>query len=351
MIQINYYYLRDKILFHLFFFISTIVATETSCGQITTSSFHIPELWEYSAPLIAPENRKREPSYAQKDPSVVFFDGKWHAFMTVKLKGRSAIEYCSFENWDEANSAKRTILRISSSDYFCAPQVFYFRPHKKWYLIYQMGVQDANKMWVAYSTTTDIASPDSWTRAMPILDGGPEDPREVGGLDYWIICDDQRAYLFFTSLNGKMWRLWAPLEDFPRGFHECKLALEADIFEASHTYKLKGMNKYLTIIEEDGQRYYKAYTANHLDGKWIPIADTAERPFAGWNNVRPAPDITPWTDNISHGELIRNGYDETMTVNPDDLQFIFQGMLEKDKSGTGYGQYQWRIGMLTPIHY
>lgn len=46
---------------------------------------------------------------------------------------------------------------------------------------------------------------------------------------------------------------------------------------------------------------------------------------------------------------IRDGYDETMIVDPDNLQFIFQGMLEKDKSGRGYGQFQWRICMLTPI--
>jgi len=343
--------LHNKVLFLLFLFISTLLATETSYEQITTSSFQVPIRWEYSAPLIAPEQREMDASHAQKDPSVVFFEDKWHVFMTVKLKGRSAIEYCSFENWEKANSAKRTILRVSSSEYYCAPQVFYFRPQKKWYLIYQMGVPGSNMMWVAYSTTTDIASPDSWTRAMPLLDGGASDPREVDGLDYWIICDDQRAYLFLTSLNGKMWRLWAPLEDFPHGFHDCELALEANIFEASHTYKLKGINKYLTIIEEDGQRYYKAYTADRLDGEWKPIADTPERPFAGWNNVYPAPDVTPWTDNISHGELIRYSHDETLMVDPGKLQFIFQGMLEKHKSGAGYGQYQWRIGMLTPIQF
>ena len=64
--------------------------------------FKIPAEWDYSSPLIAPEQRRREPSRAQKDPTVVFHDGKWHVFMTVKLPGRSAIEYCSFVEWDEA---------------------------------------------------------------------------------------------------------------------------------------------------------------------------------------------------------------------------------------------------------
>ncbi len=308
----------------------------------------LPAMWEYSSPLISPEKRARNPSHAQKDPSVVFHGGKWHVFMTVKLSGRSAIEYCSFERWENADRSPRTILEVSDSDYYCAPQVFYFSPHKKWYLIYQMGVSGAKHMWVAYSTTSTIANPKSWTKARPILDGGKEDPREVGGLDYWIICDDRRAYLFLTSLNGKMWRLWTKLADFPKGFGHCELALQAAIFEASHTYRLKGTDKYLTIVEENGRRYYKAYLSDRLDGEWKPVADTAEKPFAGWKNIRPARGVKPWTDNVSHGELIRDGYDQTLTVDPDNLRFVFQGMFDKDKARKGYGQFRWRIGMLNP---
>ena len=327
---------------------SEITGTSGVC-ESERDAFKVPRLWEYSAPLIAPVVRPDRPSRAQKDPTVVFYDGKWHIFMTVKLPGQSAIEYCSFEKWDDANRSPRTILVVSDSDYYCAPQVFYFTPHRKWYLIYQMGVAGASKMWVAYSTTTNIADPNSWTSARPILDGGEHDPRQVGGLDYWIICDDERAYLFLTSLNGQMWRLWTRLEDFPRGFDHCELALEAGIFEASHTYRLKGMRKYLTVIEEDGRRYYKAYLADRLDGEWIPVADTAERPFAGWENIRPAPGVEPWTDNVSHGELVRDGYDQALVIDPSNLRFVFQGMWDKDKSGRGYGQFQWRIGMLTPV--
>ena len=127
-----------------------------------------PTMWECSAPLIGPEKRDHDPSRAQKDPTLVFHDGKWHVFMTAKLPGRSAIEYCSFKKWEDADRSKRFILKISDSDYYCVAQVFYFTPHKKWYLVYQTGVPGANKMWVAYSTTANIADPDSWTRARPI---------------------------------------------------------------------------------------------------------------------------------------------------------------------------------------
>ena len=317
---------------------------DLAAGDPLTAPFS----WTCSAPLIAPEKRDLEPSRAQKDPTVVLHDGRWHVFMTVKLPDRSAIEYCSFADWKQAHTAQRTLLPLSESRYFCAPQVFYFEPHRKWYLIYQVGMPGAKKMWVAYSNTTDIADPASWTKARPILDGGPDDPRKLGGLDYWIICDERRAYLFFTSLNGKMWRLWTRLEDFPRGFDPCEVALTANIFEASHTYRVKGRTRYLTIVEQKGQRHFKAYVADRLDGEWTPLADTFERPFAGARNVRPAPGVTPWTDNISHGELIRASNDQTLTIDPDHLRFVFQGMWQRDKGGKGYGAFQWRIGMLTP---
>lgn len=328
---------------------SWLAAQDTPGGGPRPVPFEAPAAWQYGAPLIAPEARDREPSHAQKDPTLVHHEGRWHVFMTVKLPGRTAIEYCSFPNWDEAQESSRALLAVSDSDYFCAPQVFYFEPHRRWYLVYQVGVPNSQKMWVAYSTTTNIDDPRSWTKAQPMLDGGPDDPREVGGLDYWIICDRERAFLFLTSLDGRMWRLSTRLEDFPRGFGDCQLALRANVFEASHTYKLKGRDQYLTIIEENGQRHYKAYVADRLDGEWTPIADSFERPFAGARNIRPAAGVSSWTDNVSHGELVRDGVDQTMTVDPVKLRFVFQGMLERDKAGQGYGQFSWRIGMLTPV--
>lgn len=308
----------------------------------------VPFLWEYSAPLIAPEDRAADRSHAQKDPTVVFHEGRWHVFMTVKLEDRSVIEYCSFEKWEAAQESKRTLLEVSDSKYFCAPQVFFFEPQKLWYLIYQVGVPGAKMMWVACSTSSDISNPDSWTRARPILDGGPDDPRKKGGIDYWIICDDERAWLFLTTPDGKLWRLWTALDQFPNGFGHCESALEAKIFEASHTYRIKGRNQFLTIVEQNGRRYYKAYVADRLDGEWRPIADTEENPFAGARNIRPAAGVEPWTDNVSHGELIRDGVDQTLTIDPENIRFLFQGMWEKDKKGKRYGQFEWRLGMLTP---
>lgn len=308
----------------------------------------IPKRWVCSPPLVSPEQREVNASHAQKDPTIVFHDGKWHLFMTVKLDGRSVMEYCSFATWDEANDSERTLLEVSDRDYFCAPQVFYFEPHKLWYLVYQVGVPGQNKMWVAYSTTKDISDPHSWTKAKPMLDGGPTDPRDKGGLDYWIICNDTSAFLFITTNNRKMWRLETPLDQFPYGWGNYALALQGKIFEASHTYKIQGYDKYLTIIEERGKRYFKAYIADRLDGEWKPLADTYDHPFAADSNVTFADGVKPWTDNISHGELIRASNDQRLIIDPQNMQFLFQGMWEKDKANKNYGQFPWRLGLLKP---
>jgi len=314
-----------------------------------SSSLVLPSRWGMSDPVLSPVPRAEDPCYSVKDPTIVRWNGRWHLFCTIRSKVRThQIEYVSFRDWPSADAAPRHILSVRGG-YFCAPQVFYFRPHKKWYLIYQVS-EPARRLQLqpAYSTTTDITNPKSWSEAKLLFPSA--DPEGVQGwIDFWVICDDQKAYLFFTSMDGRMWRMWTPIDRFPEGFSHCELALRADIFEASHTYRLKGLNRYLTIVEaqgKGGRRYYKAYEADRLDGEWRPLADSEERPFAGAANVLPP--AVPWADNISHGELIRDGYDETMTVDPRALRFLFQGVLEEQKAGKTYGEFPWRLGLLTP---
>ena len=308
-----------------------------------------PFSWTLSAPLISPPDRPDDRVISVKDPTVVFFEGRWHVFMTV----RSALppvhmEYMSFDKWENADRAPRHVFKWHDR-YFCAPQIFYFRPHKKWYLVYQWGMGNNRLMQPSYATTDNIADPNSWAPGKLFF---PEtDPAGVSKwLDFWVICDDKRAYLFFTSLDGRMWRMWTPIDKFPLGFDHVELALQADIFEASHTYRIQGEERYLTVVEAQGpggRRYYKAYLADRLDGKWQPLADTYPQPFAGAVNVK-QPD-PPWADSISHGELIRTGCDETMTVDPAKLQFLIQGVSDKEREGKKYGDIPWRLGLMTRV--
>ena len=82
-----------------------------SAGPSTAAApFKVPAMWECTAPLITPEKRDKDPSISQKDPTVVYYQGKWHVFMTVKVPGMTATEYCSFGQWEDADKAPRTIL-------------------------------------------------------------------------------------------------------------------------------------------------------------------------------------------------------------------------------------------------
>jgi hypothetical protein len=304
--------------------------------------------WTASPPVLHPAPAGGENWHSVKDPSIVHHDGRWHLFVTVRGTNRShAIVYLSFADWAEADKAPRHVLSCHEG-YFCAPQVFYFMPHKKWYLICQAS--DASwepNYQPAFATTENIADPNSWSKLTPLYGYKPADLN--GWIDFWVICDSEKAHLFYTSNDGRMWRSETPLASFPHSWSEPVLVLDADIFEASHTYKLKGQEKYLTLIEAEnghGWRYYKAYLADHLDGIWTPLAATKDEAFASMRNVEhPA---GRWTDAISHGELLRAGVDEKLEVDPAGLRFLIQGVSDPDRRGKEYGAIPWKLGLLEP---
>jgi len=303
--------------------------------------------WGVSQPLLGPLQRPGAVTHAIKDPSVVFHGGRWHVFCSVRSsKPYAQIEYLTFDDWKNTHQVKRELLKVH--DGHCgAPQVFYFRPHKRWYLISQARGDAWNpKNIAAYATSTDIADPAAWSALAPLGQRWADGKR---GLDFWVICDDAKAHLFFTTLDGRMWREKTRLASFPKGWSEPVLAIKGDVFEASHIYKLKGMEKYMTLIEAQhghGWRYFKAYLADRLDGRWTALAATKDKAFASMANAKPVG--KRWTDSISHGELIRCGYDERLTVDPAHLSFVFQGVSDRQRAGKPYGAIPWRLGMLKP---
>jgi hypothetical protein len=319
-------------------------AADSSADALGSGRFK----WTASGPLLSAAHRPDDPCYSVKDPSIVRFDNRWHLFCTIRSQKRThQIEYVSFDDWKNASTATRHLLTVTNG-YYCAPQVFYFEPHRKWYMIYQAS-DKARKVALqpVFSTTTNIADPQSWTTPLFLYPAHPENVE--GWIDFWVICDNAKAHLFFTSNNGKMWRAETKLSDFPYGWSQPEVVLRGDIFEASHTYRLKGRKDFLTVIEaigSGGRRYYKAYLADKLDGEWKPLAATADRPFASPLNVRP--EGAPWTDSYSHGEMLRTGHDQKMEVDPMRLEFLFQGVSDPDRAGKKYGDIPWQLGLLTP---
>ena len=318
-------------------------STSRAAADLSAGRFQ----WRVSQPVVEPVRWPDDPRYSVKDPSVVYYQGRWHLFCTVRGQNRShQVEYLTFGDWQATGQARRQMLTLHEG-YFCAPQVFYFTPHKKWYLICQASDESWDpKYGAAYATTTDIADPASWSGLKSL---GHRQANGKSGLDFWVICDDAKAHLFFTTLDGRMWREETPLESFPTGWSEPVLAIRGDIFEAGHIYRLKGQDKYLTLVEAQhghGWRYYKAYLADRLDGTWKPLADTRDKCFASMANTRPVG--TRWTDSISHGELLRAGYDERLDVDPANLRFLFQGVADRQRGGKKYGEIPWRLGLLEP---
>ncbi|MEM7601208.1 MAG: non-reducing end alpha-L-arabinofuranosidase family hydrolase [Verrucomicrobiota bacterium] len=315
--------------------------------------------WTTGAPVIDTSVWNEPDWVALKDPTIVFHDGAYHLFCTLRgdPSWRAlAIAYTSFDDFGEAQSKKPVILPNHATT-CAAPQVFFFEPHGKWYLICQASKPDPDgwKFQAAYGTTSDLTDPESWTDLKPMEAIKPEaalNKPHDRWLDFWVIREGDTMHLFFTSDNGKMWREETTVDDFPYGWSEPELAFEGEIFEGQHIYYLPKEKTYLAVIEEnirEDRRYYQTYTAETLSGEWTPLAATLDRPFAaatgkGKNVAQPD---GWWTDSVSHGELIRTGVNEFMEAEMG-APFFFQGVLAKDRRGKGYGMIPWKLGVLQP---
>ena len=312
--------------------------------------------WRVGSPLLSVDSERlpkseTHPWIAVKDPSVVRFENRWHLFCTLRKNkqgdGRIRIGYLSFREWEDAKRSDWSVLELTMG-YHGAPQIFWFEPHRKWYLIYQAEDQTRGlKYGPCYSTNDDITKPGDWTLPRPLY-AVPEG--EKAGLDFWVICNDTKAYLFFTSLDGRMWRAETDLASFPNdGWTKPKVALKADIFEASHTYKVAGQDRYVTVVEAQGnqRRYFKAFEAASLDGEWKPVAATPDKPLVSPMNV--VNQEESWATSYSHGEFIRKGRDQKLVIDSKNLQLLFQGANDNEYRKRSYGQIPWRLGLLTLV--
>lgn len=303
--------------------------------------------------LISPKSDATHNLVSIKDPTVVYFNGRWHVYATVAdTAGNWNIVYLNFTDWAQAASALQyyldTVPAPDLGGYKAAPQLFYFRPQNKWYLVYQAGPPQ-------YSTADDPGRWQSWTQPKNFFKEEPavvvQNKGSGGWLDFFVICDDIHCYLFFTDDNGHLYRAQTAVEDFPDGFGNTAIVLSDtrdNLFEAGAHYKIKGANKYLTLIEAfgpTGRRYYRAWTADSLDGAWTPLAAEWKNPFAGMMNVTFPADT--YMLDVSHGELIRDGYDETMTIDTCRLQFLYQSVDLTASGGLVYSQLPYRLGLLT----
>jgi hypothetical protein len=306
--------------------------------------------WSSSGVLISPHSDSHN-IIAVKDPSVVNYNGQWYvAASTVNSSGAYGIEFLSFASWSQASSATPVYADQTpiGGGYKTAPMLFYFAPQKLWYLTYQMGSN------IGYSTNSDITNPYGWSATKTFYSSMPTIiSQNIGSgywVDSWVICDSANCYLFSMDDNGHLYRSQTSVGNFPNGMGNTAIAASNSnpyaFFEADNVYKVAGQNQYLLIVEAiagSGRREFKAYTANALNGSWTPLADTDSNPFMAANNVSFSG--TAWSQDFSSGEMIRAGYDQTLTISPCKIQYLYQG--HDPSANQSYNLLPWRLGLAT----
>ncbi|KAG5942769.1 hypothetical protein E4U53_007163 [Claviceps sorghi] len=303
--------------------------------------------WTSTDPIIGPKNDGHG-VFGIKDPTVVFSGGKYHVFASAAKKGGYSLVYLSFKDWASAGSAEMTYLDKSVGDAF-APQVFYMASQKKWYLVF-------TGYGASYSTNNDISNPAGWTRFKTFYDTPPAIIMKNKGqgqwVDVWNICDSSICAMFSSDDNGNLYTATTSVSQFPNGFSQPKVVLHDankwNIYEASAVYKVG--SSYLLIVEaagEDVWRYFRSWTSSSLTGPWTPLAATEQNPFIRSNNVK-FTSGSAWTKAFSHGEVVRSNVDQTMTIDPCKMQFLYQGFdPQAQVNRVKYDEMPYKLALLT----
>jgi hypothetical protein len=266
-----------------------------------------------------------------KDFTDVVHNGQHIVYMSTHDASAYGSAMMTFGDWSEAASAAQTKLSTST----VAPTLFYFTPKNIWVLAYQWGPTK-----FSYATSPDPTKPASWSFGHALLSEDVTAGSPTGPIDQTVICDSANCYLFYADDNGHIYRASMPIGSFPGTFAGSELILsDANLFEAVQVYAVRGTGKYLMVVETNGSpRSFTALSATSLDGAFTAIPGI----FAGKSNVFPA---VTWTDDVSHGDLVRENPDETQTVDPCNMKLIYQG---RDPGvSSSYDLRPYRPGLLT----
>ncbi len=262
---------------------------------------------------------------AVKDPTIVQVDGKYHMFFTGRNLSNWSLGYATAATLEGFTDAEHIELGVlNATGYAAAPQVFFNRYDSLWYLVYQTGP-------ATFSTNDDITDPDGWSPGQSM---GFDD-----GLDFWVITDSSYWYCFYSAQDGtgNIKRRRTTMVDFPFGWGQFEITAR-NTFEAVHVYKNLANAKYYMIVE-DIARHIELWEADEIGGNWTQLAEE-------WAHIDNLVHRTEqWTEQVSHPELIRAGYNELMEIESlNRCQMLFQGVMDGDY-GT-YSQIPYDLGFI-----
>ncbi len=257
---------------------------------------------------------------AVKDPSIVFAAGKWHLFYTARGHKQYSIGYVSAKQLGGLKNAPH--LQLVNA-YAAAPQVFFYQPQQLWYLIYQTTASNYQPV---YSTTRTIDDPASWSPPKPLVVKADQEK----WIDFWIICDDTRAVLFYTRDHRDVVAMTTTLADFPNGFAHAA-TVYSGVHEAVHVYRDKrGFALLFELRNEDGSRKYGLARSRELLGPWTTVPG--------------------WTVEASHGELLRTGVDQRLQADVEHARFLIQELMPGEHgesySGKDYPELPWHLTLI-----